>query len=84
MVRRFCWHAQRQAGGPVLDMVTPHVVAGVTTDKLDRLCHDYILAHGATSAAELQGVSQIDMYFTEPCCLPWYTRRQKACVMVIF
>ena len=27
----------------VLDMIAPHVVAGVTTDELDKLCHDYIL-----------------------------------------
>ena len=34
----------------VLDMVTPHVVAGITTDELDRLCHDYILGHDAVPA----------------------------------
>ena len=34
----------------VLDMITLHVVAGVTTNELDRLCHDYILAHGAVPA----------------------------------
>lgn len=27
----------------VLDMIAPHVVAGVTTEALDRLCHDYIV-----------------------------------------
>ena len=27
----------------VLAMITPHVKAGVTTDELDRLCHDYIV-----------------------------------------
>ncbi|HLW73698.1 MAG TPA: type I methionyl aminopeptidase [Gammaproteobacteria bacterium] len=27
----------------VLDMVASHVKAGVTTDELDRLCHDYIV-----------------------------------------
>src|SRR5690242_20764863 len=26
----------------VLDFITPHVKSGVTTDHLDRLCHDYI------------------------------------------
>ena len=34
----------------VLDMITTHVVAGVTTDELNRVCHDYILAHGAKPA----------------------------------
>jgi len=27
----------------VLDMIEEHVVTGVTTDELDRLCHDYIV-----------------------------------------
>lgn len=27
----------------VLDMIAPHVVAGVTTEALDKLCHDYIV-----------------------------------------
>ena len=27
----------------VLAMIAPHVKAGVTTDELDRLCHDYIV-----------------------------------------
>jgi methionyl aminopeptidase len=27
----------------VLDMIGPHVQAGVTTDELDQICHDYII-----------------------------------------
>ena len=27
----------------VLDMIGPHVVPGVTTEELDRICHDYIV-----------------------------------------
>jgi methionyl aminopeptidase len=27
----------------VLDMITPHVVPGVTTEELDSICHDYIV-----------------------------------------
>lgn len=27
----------------VLHMIRPHVVAGITTDELDRICHDYIV-----------------------------------------
>lgn len=27
----------------VLDMIEPHVQAGVTTDELDRICHDFIV-----------------------------------------
>lgn len=29
--------------GEVLQMIRPHVQIGVTTDELDRLCHDYIV-----------------------------------------
>ncbi|MDO6460734.1 type I methionyl aminopeptidase [Granulosicoccaceae sp. 1_MG-2023] len=27
----------------VLDMIGPHIVPGVTTDELDRICHDYMV-----------------------------------------
>ncbi len=27
----------------VLDMITPHVTAGITTNELDKICHDYIV-----------------------------------------
>ncbi len=43
----------RKAGNlaaDVLDMITPHVVPGVTTESLDKICHDYIVAHGAIPA----------------------------------
>jgi methionyl aminopeptidase len=45
--------AMRRAGqlaAMTLDMITPHVVPGVTTEALDRLCHDFIVGHGATPA----------------------------------
>jgi methionyl aminopeptidase len=40
----------RKAGrlaAEVLDMITPHVQPGVTTEYLDALCHKFILDHGA-------------------------------------
>lgn len=43
----------RRAGrlaAETLDFVTPYVKPGVTTGELDRLCHDFILDHGATPA----------------------------------
>jgi methionyl aminopeptidase len=43
----------RQAGqlaAETLDFITPHVVPGVTTGELDRLCHAYIIDHGAVPA----------------------------------
>lgn len=32
-----------QLAADVLTMIEPHVVAGVTTEELDRICHDYIV-----------------------------------------
>lgn len=45
--------AMRAAGrlaAETLDMIGPHVEPGVTTERLNTLCHDFILAHGATPA----------------------------------
>ena len=33
-----------------LDFITPHVAPGITTAELDRLCHEYIIDHGAVPA----------------------------------
>ena len=32
-----------QLGSEVLDMLTPHVKPGITTEELDRICHDHIV-----------------------------------------
>jgi methionyl aminopeptidase len=43
----------RKAGrlaAETLDFITPHVVPGVTTEALDKLCHDFITDHGAIPA----------------------------------
>ena len=37
----------------VLDFITPHVKQGVTTEKLDQLCHDYIVNVQGTIPAPL-------------------------------
>ncbi len=47
------FHGMRAAGAlaaSVLDMITDHVTAGITTEELDRICHDYITAHNAVPA----------------------------------
>jgi methionyl aminopeptidase len=47
------FEAMRQAGrlaADTLDFITPHVVPGVTTGELDRLCAAFIADHGAISA----------------------------------
>ena len=37
----------------VLEMIEPHVKAGVTTDELDRICHDYIVEQQQATPAPL-------------------------------
>jgi len=47
------FEGMRKAGrlaAEVLDFITPHVVPGVTTDALDKLCHQFIVSHGAIPA----------------------------------
>jgi methionyl aminopeptidase len=47
------FEGMRQAGrlaAETLDMITPHVEPGITTGELDRICHDFIVGHGAIPA----------------------------------
>ena len=47
------FEGMRKAGrlaAECLDMITPHVVPGVTTEALDRICHDFMMDHGAVPA----------------------------------
>jgi len=47
------FEAMRKAGrlaAEVLDFITPHVNPGVSTEDLDKLCHDFILDHNAIPA----------------------------------
>jgi len=47
------FEAMRRAGklgAETLDFITPEVVPGVTTETLDRLCHDFIVEAGAIPA----------------------------------
>lgn len=47
------FEGMRRAGklaAETLDFITPHVQPGVTTEQLDKLCHDFIVEHGAVPA----------------------------------
>src|SRR6201991_79055 len=47
------FEGMRQAGrlaAETLDFITPHVVPGITTGELDRLCHDFIVKREAVPA----------------------------------
>jgi methionyl aminopeptidase len=39
-----------QLAAATLDMITPHVRPGVTTNTLNQICHDFIVEHGAIPA----------------------------------
>ena len=61
----------------VLDFIAPHVKAGVTTDELDRLCHDYMVevqhtvpAPAQLRAARLLALSEIGLHLGQPRGLP--------------
>jgi methionyl aminopeptidase len=43
-------HRAGQLAASALDMITGHVVPGVTTGELDRLCHEFIHDHNAVPA----------------------------------
>ena len=43
-------HAAGRLAAETLDLVTGHVAPGVTTEALDKLCHDFILDHAAVPA----------------------------------
>jgi methionyl aminopeptidase len=43
-------HRAGRLAASTLDMITEHVVPGVTTAELDRLCHEFIHDHGAVPA----------------------------------
>ena len=45
----------------VLDFITPHVQPGVTTEEIDRLCHDYMVNVQDTVPAPLNYVVNIDI-----------------------
>ncbi|MBE7211695.1 MAG: M24 family metallopeptidase, partial [Gluconacetobacter diazotrophicus] len=42
--------AAGRVAAETLDMITPHVRAGVSTGELDRIIHEYTLGRGATPA----------------------------------
>ena len=47
------FEGMRKAGrlaAETLDYITPFVVPGVSTGKLDQLCHDFVVEHGAINA----------------------------------
>src|SRR3546814_18131408 len=46
-------HVAGRLASEVLDFITPHVKPGVTTEELDKLCHDYMVNVQKTIPAPL-------------------------------
>src|SRR5262252_10864719 len=46
-------HIAGRLASEVLDFITPHVRAGITTGELDRLCHEYMVDVQGTVPAPL-------------------------------
>ena len=71
-------------GSEVLDMLTPHVKPGVTTEQLDKLAHDYIfnVQQGIPAplnycAAGLHAVPEVDLHVDQPPGLPRHPERPR-------
>ena len=65
------FEGMRKAGklaAETLDMIGPHVVPGVTTEELDRLCHEYALKHNAIPAPLNYGGGNGRMPFPKSIC----------------
>ena len=65
------FEGMRRAGrlaAEVLDMMTDHVAPGVTTDELDRLCHNYITKAGAIPAPLNYGGDSSRIPFPKSIC----------------
>ena len=64
----------RKAGklaAEVLDMITDHVAVGISTEELDRICHEYIVEKGAVPAPlNYKGFPKSHMHLVKPCALP--------------
>ena len=43
-------HRAGRLAAETLDYITPQITPGVTTERLDRLCHEFIVDHGAVPA----------------------------------
>lgn len=65
------FEGMRRAGklaAEVLDMITDHVVPGVTTEELDKICHLYTTKHGAIPAPLNYGGDASRMPFPKSIC----------------
>ncbi len=64
----------------VLDMIDPYVQPGVTTEELDRRCHDFIVNELQSIPAnlELPGLPEDHLHLGQPRRLPRHSGRTSA------
>jgi len=56
----------------VLEMIAPHVIAGVTTGHLNQLMHDYMINEQDTHSrhAKLSWFSRVQLHLHQPSGMP--------------
>ena len=42
--------AASELAARTLDMITPHIKPGISTEKIDQLCHEFMIKHNAVPA----------------------------------
>jgi methionyl aminopeptidase len=62
----------------VLDMITPHVVPGITTNELDDLCHQFIVQTQKAIPANVGYNGFPKTICTSVNHVPWHPERQEA------
>ena len=68
----------------VLDYIEPFIKPGITTNEIDKLCHDYMVdVQGCIPAplnyaGRLQALPQVDLHLDQPPGLPRHSKRQAA------
>ncbi len=75
------FEGMRRAGrlAEVLDLLVPEVKPGVTTEYLDKLAYDYVVAHGGVPAClGYRGYRHTHLHLDQPRRLPRHSRRQAA------
>ena len=66
----------------VLDYITPFVKPGITTEELDKLCHDYmvnvqhVIPAPLNYARQVSALSEIDLHLRQSSSLSWRTGRE--------
>ena len=62
----------------VLELIGEYVIPGVSTEDLDRICHDHIVEKQKLFPLALATeASEINLHLSKPGCMPWYSSEKK-------